>query len=337
MAIELRCECGKQLRYRDEHEGRMARCPACQAMLTVSPAPFELPVGIVELEEDVPLFVKGQAPGGARWWKQPTVVTIAILVAIMLLVLGVATLSSRAPGKVDQIDIADKGARSNPSFDSVVDSSLENRPVYKAKIPAYVSWRVLGEYFVLPARHGKRTIEVMLDRKVEKEVLREIAKELKSLEKEEFEITDVRFFVSDKDRMPGAWAWSRDTRNETTVEIWGLTAEEEARLSNLPLDLPEGCEFMGCWLAEEGQANYRYVIYGLNGRHFIEFRDAHGFRITEEELNEYASATGRRFRFKNTSYAYEIDPDGTLRIYNEEGKLRQTCRAINPPLRTIAK
>ena len=158
-------------------------------------------------------------------------------------------------------------------------------PVYKAKIPAGVSWRVQEEYFM--GIHDKRTVDVMLDGRVSKDVLGEIAKEIKSLEQRDYEITDVRFFIPDQDKKLGCWAESRDSPDRKFLSIVGFTAEEAEHLLKLPLDLPDGSEFIGCWLREEHPANERYAFYGLNGRHYFVHwyaNDADGSHRQTEEM-----------------------------------------------------
>lgn len=213
----------------------------------------------------------------------------------------------------------------------------KKKPVYKAKIPADVAWRVLEEHFF---GSDKRTIDVMLDGRVSKDVLGEIAKEVKSLEKKEYEITDVNFYIPDQDKKLGCWADSRDSPDMKFLRIVGFTAEEAEHLLKLPLDLPDGSEFIGCWLREEAVVNQRYAIYGLNCRQFLIYwyvNDADGSHRQTVELREYASTTGRRFKHENSSHFYEVEPDGTLRIYNEHGEPRGTLKTINPPLHTIMR
>jgi hypothetical protein len=61
MAIVVRCECGKELRTRDENAGRRARCPACQRELIV-PKPEVLPDSeFVALDELAPRRTSGKA------------------------------------------------------------------------------------------------------------------------------------------------------------------------------------------------------------------------------------------------------------------------------------
>jgi hypothetical protein len=54
MPIETTCQtCGKRLRVGDEHAGKLARCPACQAIYTV-PQPGLSTVAPIALQQDTP-------------------------------------------------------------------------------------------------------------------------------------------------------------------------------------------------------------------------------------------------------------------------------------------
>jgi hypothetical protein len=58
MAIEVLCECGKKLMYRDEHEAQMAKCPVCEARLPISP----------DAASGSAPFSAGFAGFWRRWW-----------------------------------------------------------------------------------------------------------------------------------------------------------------------------------------------------------------------------------------------------------------------------
>jgi prepilin-type processing-associated H-X9-DG protein len=61
MAIVVRCECGKELRTRDENAGRRARCPACQREL-ILPHPNQPPDDeFAPLHEIGPMETSGKA------------------------------------------------------------------------------------------------------------------------------------------------------------------------------------------------------------------------------------------------------------------------------------
>jgi hypothetical protein len=56
MPITFNCTCGKTLRVPDEHAGRRAKCPACNAVLPIpvpAPPPAPEPEPVFEVVEDV--------------------------------------------------------------------------------------------------------------------------------------------------------------------------------------------------------------------------------------------------------------------------------------------
>jgi hypothetical protein len=58
MAIEVRCQCGRSLKAKDEHAGMRAKCPACAATIVVpkaSPDPPEMPdeFSLADLESGI--------------------------------------------------------------------------------------------------------------------------------------------------------------------------------------------------------------------------------------------------------------------------------------------
>jgi hypothetical protein len=204
-----------------------------------------------------------------------------------------------------------------------------------------VSYTVVRDY--KPAVHigGKRTVSVRVNKRVSKEVLREISSQVKALEKEEYEITDINYYLPGMDTEGGSWASSRSSPTMNWVNIVGLTEEDRRFLENEPISLPDGSELIGCWLNETVFANSRFIIYRHNKIYYVtQSVGGSGFAVKLREVNPsvrhddpHSLREVHDFQPDNGSIDhYVIDAEGKLRIYGNEGKLFATPEIIKPPL-----
>jgi hypothetical protein len=187
-----------------------------------------------------------------------------------------------------------------------------------AKIPVEVSYPIIRDEEAFNA--FKRLVDVRLNMKVPPEVLREIALDVKSSEKKQYERTFI--FVYLPEQIPGVKnePWATCSFNPTLdVEILGLTKEEEAALRNMKLDIPG--RKIGAWLIDRHFTSRVAVLYEEGDRVKLAELVTGGGRF-DSEMTELPSETGRRFRdsrFKGGDI-YAVDDSGILRIYNGDGK-----------------
>jgi len=224
----------------------------------------------------------------------------------------------------------------------VIPIVLFSYSVWRSKVPFGVSYTVIEKVPSSPYLREKITISVVLNKRVSKEVLREISREVKSLEQEEYEITDVLYFLPGMDTNGWFWARSRSSPEESWVMIIGLTEEEKRFLENEPISLPNGSEPIGSWLEEWESVHMRLTIYKNNNIYYLQEFAGKGAELTLKlrEVNPsvrhddpHFLREGHDFQPDNGSIDhYVIDAEGKLRIYGYESKLLTTPEIIKPPL-----
>jgi hypothetical protein len=201
------------------------------------------------------------------------------------------------------------------------------------KIPVEVSYPIIEDFIGFGGT--KRTVQVRLNMKVHEEVLREIALEIKAIERKQYEYTRIYFFLPGKGRDMGPgntnqWAMA-DFDQGLRVSIFGLTTEEEQHLRTAPLELPAGSNSLGTWLMDDGVAKTRITIYGRDGGWFYHLQFGGTPKPGALEMDELPAENGRALKMRKGSDRYLILPDGTLELYNGEGKLLHRLPLLVPP------
>lgn len=172
----------------------------------------------------------------------------------------------------------------------------------------------------------KRSLTVRLDRKVSKEKLRGIAKELKKRERLKYERTFIVYLLPGMTPGAGAWATTHFNPN-LEVRILGLTTEQEKALADEPEKSSR--KIVGKWLDEGFGLPSQFTIYRQNGKLYMEQKFTNGSR-DNQEMVEKGWSSGRRFEQKQGVQFGEyfvIDRNGNLQIRDETG-LINTARKV---------
>lgn len=115
MSISVKCGCGKNLVFADEHEGKRVLCPACKAPVIVRHPDAILDIG------DVPPVAKNEV---ARHWSgHPVILSGAFALGLAGVILLVAKVKTSNPPPMPVLDIADQVAATQPSFAYVANPS----------------------------------------------------------------------------------------------------------------------------------------------------------------------------------------------------------------------
>lgn len=191
------------------------------------------------------------------------------------------------------------------------------------KIPIEVSYPIIRDDEDYNAFTKKRFVDVRLNMKVSPEVLREIALEVKATETKQYERTFIWYHIH-KHYAPSAKGrpWAMTNFNPTlSVEIMGLTEEQEEKLRSRPLTDYSESELVGAWLVDTQHIGHVCVIYSTpSGMKLDELTGREG-KFTSDVV-ELPSEEGRRFQKVNGSYIHAVSDSGVLRMYDRrEGHL----------------
>lgn len=190
-------------------------------------------------------------------------------------------------------------------------------------IPADVGYTVINTN-VIPGI--KRSLDVRLSRKVEEDVLRSIAMNLKKADPKRYERTFIVYYLPEMDVGAGAWATTHFDP-DLEVNILGLSTQQEEALTTKVEDTTR--QVVGNWLDQSPMVAGKISIYRKDGKLYMErkFKDGSS---SNKEMVEKPSSNGKRYEEKGGSSFgeyYIIDRQGNLQIRDREG-LIVTARKI---------
>jgi hypothetical protein len=218
-------------------------------------------------------------------------------------------------------------------MDGTAAPTVIQTPRRNSKIPIEVSYPIVRDDQEYNTLSKKRLIEVKLNMKVSKDVLGEIALEVKSQETRQYERTFISYYLPEYVPNARREPWAISHFNPTLqVEILGLDKEAEKFLKGQPIT--RGDELIGSWIIDTRFSGRRVTIYrektlikmeelfiadnaaalAEQGHKNLGVRD-------ESILTEVPSKTGRWFKVSGSDNPHEIDSNGVLRIYGDENKI----------------
>ncbi len=184
----------------------------------------------------------------------------------------------------------------------------------RAAIPPDVTYRIVGEETI---PHVKRSVDVRIDRRVSEDVLRTIAHEIRTKDRNSYERTFILYYLPGMEIGAGAWA-STHFNPDLEIQIYGATEEEHAALLQSP-DSALGRQVIGLWLDE--LISRRIILYREDGKLLMEstFRDG---SVGTYEMTERTTSRGLRFDHKNrlpSGDYYVLNRSGDLEIRDSDG------------------
>jgi hypothetical protein len=348
MPIEVTCECGKRFRAKDEYAGKRGICPACKQAFVVPVSvdlePLEPQIASMrdaattpgrDIKSDLagqgkPAPEQTESKSRKRFWHDPVViigatVPIVSLIAFIAYLVGVNVGSKRGP--TDRIDINS----TSPEL------SLPHEPKAQVKHP----YQVIDEIHKPPhprlSSDGHRMIYVRLNGKVSEDVLREISMELKAKNTEPFVYTTIWFWLPGKGEGMGpgntsAWAMTRFNGNDPSVQIVGLSLEDEHRYRTDPVILPVDASDVGIWLIDNGVGSQQLVFYRINDEWRWHFHERDEKKQRHILLKELPDDDGRCLQPTGSIDRYIVLPNGDLKIYGGSRRLlAYVCQQSPPP------
>lgn len=192
---------------------------------------------------------------------------------------------------------------------------ISSTPQRNSKIPIEVSYPIISDTEEYNHFTKKRFVDVRLNMKVSAEVLREIALEVKATEIKQYERTFINYHLyRSYAPLTKGRAWAITPFNPTlSVQILGLTMEQEEKLRNLPLDEYSGR--IGAWLVDSQHSVC--VLYPTSSGMRLDALVGKDAKFTSDMV-ELPSQEGRRFRKVSGGYIYAVSDSGVLGLYDEQ-------------------
>ena len=182
-------------------------------------------------------------------------------------------------------------------------------------IPSDVKYEIINSS-VIPGI--KRTLNLRLNQKVSKEVLRSIAYQLKNMDQNEYERTFILYYLPNMKVGTGAWATTHFDP-DLQVVIHGISIEEEKNLATKSEKTSR--KIIGNWLDESPGLPSKITIYFENGKYFMQ-NTYHDGSSSIQEIVKKSSAHGQRFeriKYSKSGDHYLIDSEGNLQIRDRDG------------------
>jgi hypothetical protein len=181
-------------------------------------------------------------------------------------------------------------------------------------IPKDVTYKVIEEQTIPGA---KRSLDVRLNKKVSREVLRAIALTLKQRDPRKYDRTFIVYLLPGMKPGAGAWATSHFDP-ELELQILGSTAEEEAEMKKSSIE--PGAKVIGRWTDDQA-VGALLTIYKKGRKLILRYTFKDGSELTKE-IREGRSSKGRRFEPKQKSgdgAHWIIDKKGNLQLRDAYG------------------
>lgn len=178
-------------------------------------------------------------------------------------------------------------------------------------VPADVAYTIINTN-VIPGI--KRSLDIRLNHRVEEDVLRSIATELKNADQNRYERTFIVYYLPKMEVGAGGWA-TTNFNPDLEVKILGLTPKQEKTFANDSEDSKR--DVIGIWLDRDG----KITIYRKGGKLYLErkFKDGSS---SNNKMVEKSSSSGKGFEEKGgASFGeyYVIDRQGNLQIRDQDG------------------
>ena len=195
------------------------------------------------------------------------------------------------------------------------DSSPPQEQPTATPIPEDLTYTIIDKNIVPGI---KRSLDIRLNKKVSKDVLKSIAMELKNSDSNSYERTFIGYYLPEMKVNAGYWATTH-FNPDLEVRILGPTVEQEKALNQQPV-VPSR-EIIGSWLQDEEPFPGRITIFREDGALFMEktYRDG---TIGKDQMVEKPSNKGRKFmKGKRTDPDHDyylVDNHGDLQIWSQD-------------------
>lgn len=161
----------------------------------------------------------------------------------------------------------------------------------------------------------KRTVEVQLSSRTDKNTLKTIAEEIYALSNKKTELTFIGYRIAGEGKDQAFWA-KTDYDPDLKVHIIGKNAADYERLKNTPF--PEGV-ILGSWMVANG-IDYRVVAYIKDGKAYMQ--TTYDTKGSDEEYELTQIDKGVKLQIegeKGFNEYFIVNGKGDLEFWNENG------------------
>ena len=192
----------------------------------------------------------------------------------------------------------------------------------KTVIPVDIKYSIISKNTLL---NEKRSLDIRINKRVSKNVLRAIALKLKAQDSKSYKRTFISYYLPGMKINSGSWA-STHFNPSLEVKIYGMSKDQYNEIRKLP-KVKIGEKIIGNWL-DKSLPQGKITIYTKNGKLFIRKTYKDG-SVSNDECKKYK--VGRQVRIKKKTDKlgdfFVIDKKGYLWHGDNEG-LWGKCQKI---------
>ena len=184
----------------------------------------------------------------------------------------------------------------------------------KAVIPPDIKYSIISKNIV---SNEKRSLDIRINKRVSKDVLKAIALKLKAQEDKKYKRTFIGYYLPNMEINAGYWA-STHFNPSLEVKIYGISKDQYSKLRKSP-KANQGEKIVGNWL-DKSLPQGKITIYTKDGKLFIRKTYNDG-SVSNDECKKYK--VGRQVRIKKKTDKlgdfFVIDKKGYLWHGDSEG------------------
>lgn len=229
---------------------------------------------------------------------------MSIRVLVTALILG-AAVTYTAGEPVGQQATSQEGAKQEAPKQKLLEQT----------IPKNISYSIIKSTAL---RNTKRSVDVRLAGKVSEDILRLIARKIKTQDTIKYDRIFIAYYLPNMEVGSGAWATTH-YNPKLEVKVLGLSKAEEEKRNSEPKDLSR--DVIGVWYDERPYIGAKITLYKKTGKLFIETIYKDGSK-SKKRLIEKLFNSNRRFDTvikSNFGEYWILDTDGKLKIYDNDG------------------
>lgn len=161
-------------------------------------------------------------------------------------------------------EIADFGKSLKKAKEAIIENKLSKNPSSKTiyTITKDDNMRDINGDYV------KRSVEVILSKKVSPDKLKEIAYAIKQIDKTSYKRTFIGYHLSDTDSKQGYWATTHFNPN-LEVKILGMSIEDEKIINNKDVSSLDR-KVIGSWYEDRPYVANKMILYYAKNRFYLE-------------------------------------------------------------------
>ncbi|MFK5976291.1 MAG: hypothetical protein QM493_07280, partial [Sulfurovum sp.] len=187
-------------------------------------------------------------------------------------------------------------------------------------------------------KYVKRSIDVVLNKKVTKERLKKIAFTIKKMDRKFYKNTFISYYLPNMLKNNGCWATTHFTPN-LEVKIQGLSLEDEKSINKKDIFFSDR-KIIGSWLEDRILMGNKMILYYKNNRFYLEQLFPKYMKTTEMSFEKIVSGFKIvDIRLEDYDEYYLLTKEGNFEFWSKRGKYYTAKKILkeNLALATIFK